>query len=213
MKDIELQAERKAFEAWWDKDEGIDNAGPWTPDSPIQFGWAAWRAAIEADRAQRVPDGILASTIEPRPLSYPLDDYHKAISEGPLHYTWKDKPHRLVYDLIAAVRYYASTPAPAQQERGPMTDAARDLLAERQRQISVEGWGPEHDDEHGQGEMAAAAACYALHTEPVGNVGDYLRFWPWGAKWWKPADSRRNLVKAGALILAEIERLDRATTE
>ena len=58
--------------------------------------------------------------------------------------------------------------------------------------------------------MAAAAACYALHTEPVGNVGDYLRFWPWAAEWWKPGLRRRNLVKAGALILAELERLDRA---
>jgi hypothetical protein len=64
--------------------------------------------------AQPVEDPMLKTEIAPRPLLYPLDDYHRAMSEGPLHYTWQDKPHRLVYDLIAAVRYYASPPAPAQ---------------------------------------------------------------------------------------------------
>jgi hypothetical protein len=35
--------------------------------------------------------------------------------------------------------------------------------------------------------------------------------WPWAPELWKPANARRDLVKAGALILAEIERLDRLT--
>ena len=58
------------------------------------------------------PD-LFTTDIVPRPLKYPLSDYHKAMSEGPLHYTWQDKPHRLVYDLIAAVRYYATPPRTA----------------------------------------------------------------------------------------------------
>jgi hypothetical protein len=62
------------------------------------------------------PD-LFTTDIVPRPLKYPLADYHKAMSEGPLHYTWQDKPHRLVYDLIAAVRYYAHPP------RTALTDA------------------------------------------------------------------------------------------
>jgi hypothetical protein len=87
-----------------------------------------------------------------------------------------------------------------------MTAAARDVLAERQRQIDVEGWTPEHDDVHARGQMAQAAACYALfNTLPTPEM------WPWGSAWWKPTENhRRNLVRAGALILAEIERLDRA---
>lgn len=89
------------------------------------------------------------------------------------------------------------------------TQALKDVIAERKRQITIKGRTPEHDNKQSIGELAAAAACYALHTEPVGNVGDYLRFWPWAAEWWKPKDRRRNLVKAGALILAEIEHLDR----
>ena len=59
---------------------------------------------------------VLDCDIQPRPLAYPLTDYHRAGIDGPLHYTWQDKPHRLLYDLIAAVRYYAApqaVPAPA----------------------------------------------------------------------------------------------------
>lgn len=95
----------------------------------------------------------------------------------------------------------------------PMSEAAASVLAERQRQISVEGWTPEHDDTHNSCELPAAAACYALcateqHTEELQING--VRVWPWSRAWWKPKTYRDNLVKAGALILAEIERIDRA---
>lgn len=96
------------------------------------------------------------------------------------------------------------------------TRAARDLLGERVRQVEAEGWSPAHDDrEHGDGELARAASCYAL----AAGCGDEWRAeartrapraWPWLLKWWKPRDRRRDLVRAGALILAELERLDRA---
>jgi hypothetical protein len=81
---------------------------------------------------------------------------------------------------------------------------ASDLLRERDRQINIEGWTAKHDDEHDGGELARAAACYAS--------GHPAR-WPWPLAWWKPKDKRRNLVKAGALIIAEIERLDRKAGE
>lgn len=91
-----------------------------------------------------------------------------------------------------------------------VTQAERDVLAERQRQISAEGWTPEHDDEHANGEMAGAAACYALAgIQHWAREQAIASFWPWEKAWWKPTDPRRDMVKAGALILAEIERLDR----
>lgn len=92
-----------------------------------------------------------------------------------------------------------------------MSDAARDLLAERARQVQEEGWTPEHDDEHSNGEMAEAAACYAgtAHAPLSLKRRQCSGHWPWAAKWWKPSDARRDLIKAGALILAEIERMDR----
>ena len=88
-----------------------------------------------------------------------------------------------------------------------MSRAAQDVIAERERQQTVEGWTHEHDDKHTDGEMAQAAACYALARRAVSCDG--LPMWPWN-RWWKPKDRRRDLVRAGALILAEIERLDRA---
>ena len=95
-----------------------------------------------------------------------------------------------------------------------LTAAARDVLAERQRQITAEGWTLEHDDQHADGQMAAAAGYYALacswpHERDIGR-GHVPTYWPWTPDWWKPKAPRSNLVRAGALILAEIERLDRA---
>lgn len=105
----------------------------------------------------------------------------------------------------------ASSPAPT----GAEPVAWRDVIAERQRQVSAEGWSPEHDDEHSLGELARAAACYAYEatrTEHQRSLDDGFAppMWPWAERWWKPTDRRRDLVKAGALIIAEIERLDRA---
>ncbi|WP_238340045.1 hypothetical protein [Citrobacter sp. NCU1] len=89
-----------------------------------------------------------------------------------------------------------------------LTAAATDVLAERQRQINAEGWTPEHDDEHVEGQMADAAACYALLASEQGF--SIPVHWPWSDNWWKQSGQRKDLVKAGALILAEIERIDRA---
>lgn len=80
------------------------------------------------------------------------------------------------------------------------------IAAERRRQIEAEGWTPEHDDEHCVGELAAAAASYALARNECDSA---LVSWPWAMKWWKPKDTRSNLVRAGALIAAELDRLDR----
>ncbi|WP_254921535.1 hypothetical protein [Pseudomonas aeruginosa] len=90
-----------------------------------------------------------------------------------------------------------------------------DVQAERRRQVEAEGWTPEHDDEHSHGQMARAAACYALAGSSAPNDGTAALLvslaWPWDEQWWKPSTARRDLVKACALALAEIERLDRAT--
>ncbi|OVZ31866.1 hypothetical protein CDO36_26040 [Pseudomonas aeruginosa] len=88
-----------------------------------------------------------------------------------------------------------------------------DVQAERRRQVEVEGWTPEHDDEHDNGEMARAAACYALAGSSAPSDGTAALLvslaWPWDEQWWKPSTARRDMVKACALGLAEIERLDR----
>lgn len=88
-----------------------------------------------------------------------------------------------------------------------------DIYEERQRQIDVEGWSPEHDDEHSEGQMAMAAACYAVSNKTPGGVKRdpfLISYWPWDLRWWKPTERRRDLIKAAALLVAEIERIDRA---
>lgn len=100
-----------------------------------------------------------------------------------------------------------------------MSKATDDVLAERQRQQSAEGWTPEHDDAYRNDELLKAAVCYAWPRWPFfsddtfdAHAAGYWhpRLWPWAQKWWKPCGKRRNLVKAAALLLAEIERIDRA---
>lgn len=90
------------------------------------------------------------------------------------------------------------------------TQAASDVLAERARQIAVEGWTPAHDDEHDGGELARAGAAYALMATQEHKASRVPGWWPWSLDCWKPKSRREDLVRAGALILAEIERLDRA---
>lgn len=83
----------------------------------------------------------------------------------------------------------------------------KDIRAERCRQIHEEGWEEEHDDNHTRGELADAAACYA---DTVTTRHPPSR-WPWERQWWKPSGNRRrDLIKAAALLVAEIERIDRA---
>lgn len=96
--------------------------------------------------------------------------------------------------------------------------ALADIAAERLRQVEVEGWSVGHDDEHDDFQMARAAACYAMNAGKHDTEDDFFdgvsnaaihHSWPWDRSWWKPKDRRRDLIRAGALIVAEIERLDR----
>lgn len=84
-----------------------------------------------------------------------------------------------------------------------------EILAERRRQIG-KGWTPEHDDLHNNGAIADAAGCYALlssgHYLP--NLVEKYKLWPW-TELPKRRPPRDNLIIAAALIVAEIERLDR----
>ena len=92
------------------------------------------------------------------------------------------------------------------------------IMTERIRQIEQEGWTAEHDDEHSDGSIAVAGACYALNA--ASNLtSESLRasrwfatactHWPWDSESFKAKDPLRDLVRAGALIAAEIDRLQR----
>ncbi|WP_253945938.1 hypothetical protein [Pseudomonas aeruginosa] len=133
----------------------------------------------------------------------------KPVPIEPLLNMMSDKDHDT---RITAERQLLSILAAAPGNSVPQ--AWLDVQAERRRQITAEGWTPEHDDQHGHGQMARAAACYALAGSSAPNDGTAALLvslaWPWDQQWWKPTSARRDLVKACALALAEIERLDRA---
>lgn len=93
------------------------------------------------------------------------------------------------------------------QQQSPSGRVTDEIWAERDRQKTVEGWLPEHDDMHKSGELSAAAASYALYYGTELSKPPII--WPFEATWWKPKTSRRDLIRAAALIVAEIERLDR----
>ena len=82
------------------------------------------------------------------------------------------------------------------------------IAYERQRPIHEEGWTAEHDDRYQCGELAKAAMAYADPCSPK-VIGIPSDLWPWKVEWWKPTSKIRDLVKAGALIAAEIDRLQR----
>jgi hypothetical protein len=99
---------------------------------------------------------------------------------------------------------------------------------ERDAHFTRENWTTAHDDDHDKGELADAAACYALDpadrkmieaiipgsTRLPEQVVQVPRLWPWSAEWWKPSEDRiRDLAKAGALYLAEADRLKRVGKE
>lgn len=98
---------------------------------------------------------------------------------------------------------YAPTDPPVYIGHEPVASSGAELIAaERKRQIENEGFTPAHDLRYNRGELLLAGKCYA-------NVP---ALWPWSSAWWKPSDDPvKNLVKAGALIAAEIDRLLRQT--
>lgn len=82
------------------------------------------------------------------------------------------------------------------------------IFDERDRQETVEGYDYHHDDQWTDGELADAAIAYLI--EGQGYRLQLPRFWPWDISTFKPKDRISNLVRAGALIAAEIDRLQRA---
>jgi len=101
---------------------------------------------------------------------------------------------------------------------GSATRAGLDVLGERARQRRMEGYDDEHDDGHADFSLSAAAIAYALDARLRGTTGRGFDTtpppeWPWIALDWKPKDIRQSLVVAAALLIAEIERIDRTDQE
>jgi hypothetical protein len=106
---------------------------------------------------------------------------------------------------------------------GSMPSGAEMIHRERERQISKERFDADHDDDHRDNEIVRAATAYLVHYVQRGwkldAQDDCLareyrtdrpnEFWPWSREDWKPKGAIEDLVRAGALIAAEIDRLQR----
>lgn len=122
-----------------------------------------------------------------------------------------------------------ATAAEAKAGQPYTSQAMLDVIDERRRQLLGEGFAPEKDDEYRTGELTRAALSYSTRAavwlkmrgsghdevdiERMASAAAVPSTWPWSRRWWKPHGLRRCLVIAAALLLAEIERLDRAEAE
>lgn len=98
-----------------------------------------------------------------------------------------------------------------------LTPGALAALSERRRQIASECFDAAHDAGHDTGELASAAAAYALaaadklhpfsQSDGGYQLGSPPNMWPWEPSWWKPSTAQRDLEKAIALGIAELDLL------
>ncbi|HBC50079.1 MAG TPA: hypothetical protein DC051_01920 [Stenotrophomonas maltophilia] len=90
------------------------------------------------------------------------------------------------------------------------------IAAERERQLQTEGFTRDGDQQYRRGELAKAATAYVqlaamdLEAGTRNHIAWHgpAAVWPWAPEWWKPVDARRDLVRAGALIAAQIDLID-----
>ncbi|MBP2303311.1 hypothetical protein [Azospirillum picis] len=100
----------------------------------------------------------------------------------------------------------------------PTASTARaDIVAERMRQQSHEGFTPSEDDQYVRGELELAALTYIHQAETHFRLPEAAyratksgALWPWAESRWRPHSVRHDLVRAGALLLAELDRRFRA---
>lgn len=122
--------------------------------------------------------------------------------------TDKERQAWLIFtDIIQAVRESLADIKPVEMTGGLA------MLRERVRQLTVEGWTPEHDKQHKPRELAEAGMSYVIagHALMTGEKFDMIAApmaaWPWEPSWWKPStDPLRNLEKGCALLAAAWDR-------
>lgn len=176
------------------------------PNQERGFAWSYLLASIKScvkaseDSAQAqhsVPEGVTIERDVAWTIHIKVGDFDFIQLQYQRPYTDNASTWKLAERIASLLAAAPGTEVP---------QAWLDVQAERRRQITAEGWTPDHDDLYCAAELPRAAAAYILS----GANDKAPAIWPFSAKWWKPRDARANYMRAGALILAEIERLDRA---
>lgn len=197
---------------------------PYTISFPVMLR-KMWSGNEVQEWLNRLPSLYAVPVVQ----DYSFEGQHyAAVLDRHAAYLRMNKDH---FDIDAAIEVERAVKFLRSLQVPSLSSAAIDVLAERRRQVEGEGWSASHDDGHDGGDLALAGAGYALNAgcalnplsqQPLDEAPD---FWPWldevvennekcmKPAWWKPKDPRRDLVRAAALILAEIERLDRAAAD
>ena len=135
-------------------------------------------------------------------LVFPLFGFHPSLADNLLITS--------IFTVVSIARQFVLRRLfEALHIRRPLSPFVHAVIAERFRQIEVEGWSHGHDNAHDRGEMAKAGACYAAYAGTDFSDVCARIDWPWDDEWLKPSGFRRDLVKACALIVAEGEKHDR----
>jgi hypothetical protein len=143
-----------------------------------------------------------------RGLDAPPQDINRPAHDGETLALFVFEDPRGIPPIEYALRRVRSNMRPEPKTFADITQPIIDEIdIERLRHQLVEGYSLAHDDEHDRGELVNAAVAYALAEQP--DHAGAEEFWPFDDGF-KPKDHRRNLIRAAALLVAEIERLDRA---
>lgn len=127
------------------------------------------------------------------------------------HGSWLESEIVRAATLITnTIQEHAAPPTPP--EPPPLTGAML-IAKERERQMTEEGFDAQHDDKYINGELARLAACYTSTKTlyEMNYVGVDLAINAIQPKMAlkRSNDTTRQLIKAGALIAAEIDRRQR----
>jgi hypothetical protein len=123
--------------------------------------------------------------------------------------TAEQRAQSAVESLSVSLDAAAASLAVEQAVSEMLSQAVADVMVERKRQIGRKGYSAERDDQYSSYELPRAAACYVMNASGIPRHRALI-YWPFTPVDFKPSDRRRDLVKATALLLAEIERIDRA---
>lgn len=204
---------RKVLERGMD---GPDVVGPTVCTVPPP-GWYCTRVPGHDGPCAAHPAAPVAAAVQgdaliqqtPRPIGYIVTHDSAGGNYFPINDTSSSyKGMKEVYKDRCQLVY--SDPPMLDSERDAALDkAVADVIAERQRQIQAEGMERQYDDNYRHGELRRAAAVYAYPQVLERDT----TIWPWAQSWMKHTNPRRDAVKAAALLMAEIERIDRLAAQ
>jgi transcription elongation factor Elf1 len=200
-----------------DLDRGAYGAGSWraTRDGGAPSGGGKRVTHRAAERLEE----LRATAVQA------LDEMLSIMAELPEENAGREEVEQLAADLRQ--QPVAPAPAPAAfateaaiealekavRRHPSMASFLLDVALERVRQSTEEGFDDDHDDEHTDGALAVAAAAYAVYsTDATVRHPDWTdeQDYPWPEKDTRSqGDDHRRLVVAGALLVAEVERLTR----